>query len=183
MAYSHDLREVIMTCRNKPLASPSQGPSGMQHEWTGIGHVSDFAGPSTVGVALWGPMFFPHKIHGVGVQYVQTDAGVSIPRDYTFRKVVSAGGVSVAGVASDNVCVLGDPGGGFGATAAAGGNLRVIYRPVTYTCIVKPGQFVKVLTTGVISGVAPRFGLMVSPVWAPPGTAAAPTGVFVSSVT
>lgn len=182
MAYSNQMSEVYMTPWYRTAASAfANNVSGQ--EWHVAPFASDCPSPSVLGHAIWGPMFVPHKIHGVAMQYVQTNAGVSIARDWTFRKVVSAGGVSVAGVASDNVCVLGAPAGGFGATAAAGGNLNIIYRPVTYTCIVQPGQYVKVLATGVVSGINPRFGLLVSPVWAPPGTAAAPTGVFVTSVT
>ena len=163
MAYPHSLYEVIMTSRFTQVPSAFTAVSGTQ-EWQGIPPVSDASSPSTVGVALYSPMFFPVKVHACGVRFADVAAGVSIARDFTFRRNPS-NGPSAVGAATDNILILGVPAGGFGATAAAGGLNRVVYRKVTSSIIVQPGTWIKVLATGVVSGVNPQFGLLLSPAW------------------
>lgn len=155
MAYVHNQFEVIMTPRRA---------SDDNSEWQGHTLVSDMANPSTIGVALYSPMFFPVKVHACGVRIVDTAGGVSIARDYTFRQYPSNSPSSV-GSASDNICTVGLPAGGYGATAAAGGNNRVIYRRVTANYVINPGTWVKVIATGDVSGVALQFGMLLSPAW------------------
>lgn len=168
MAYVHNQYEVIMTPRNLP--------TDYADEYGGF--VSDLANPSTVGLALYSPMFYPVKVHAVGIRWAAVAAGVSIARDFTFRRNPSNTPTAV-GSASDNICIVGVPAGGYGATAAAGGVGRTIYRRVTANYVINPGTWVKVLASGDITGVVPQFGLLVSPAWDVPENVTN----FVSSVT
>ena len=171
MAYPHYMIEVQMTGRAYADAVSST-PVG---EWSQGGLIVG-ANPSTIGVAMWAPVLIPHKLHMVGMLLID-NAGVSIARDFTFR-VNPSNSASAVGAATDNVCILGFPAGGIGATAAAGAVNRPIYHMVTKNVVVMPGQYVKVLTTGAVT-MAARFSLLVSPVWEQPGNVTQ----MVSSVT
>lgn len=147
-----------------PRSSPTVA-AGVE-EWQGFATPTIAANPSLVGIALYAPMFYPVKVHACGVQIISAaDAGGLNNLDYTFRHNPS-NTPSAGGTASDNILVVGTPSNNW-VTAAAGGDLRTVYRRVTKNVIVRPGQCVKVLATGAptSAGFQIRCGLLVSPAW------------------
>lgn len=159
MAYVHNQFEVIMTPRQWASDGPTAA-AAVNGEYAGV-YFPTAANVSTVGIAAWAPILIPHQVHAVGMLMYE-NGGVSITRDFTFR-LNPSNSVTAVGSASDNICVLGmTP---QTASVAAAGCNRPYYRRVTYSVIVQPGQYVKVLATGNVSGLLPRFALLVSPAW------------------
>jgi hypothetical protein len=159
--YTHGQYEVVMSPRYK--ASDDDSP-----DWADTVMASGVA-PSLVGYAIWSPLFKPHNIRALGVQVVQTDAGVSGAIVFDFCKCVSSQ-PTVAQAASDaigrvEIAASGIP----GITAAAGGNLYSMAKYVTKAVVVNPGEYIRVNCTDLVSGLGFKFGLLVDPVWEEPG--------------
>lgn len=156
MAYVHNQFEVLMKSRFT-ISGAVTVP-----EWEGLCLATQALNASTIGLAYYAPMFFPVKIHACGIQVVQAGAAMG-NYDLTFRHNPS-NSVTAVGAATDNILVVGTPSNNF-VTAAAGGQLRTVYRRVTKNVVVSPGQCVKVLATGMVSDTLLRCGLLVSPAW------------------
>lgn len=166
MAYPYLMTEVRMapnsvsTAGAEALATvPAAIPPG-QLISLGVGAVTYT--PTGNGAGVWGPMIMPHKIHRIGVKM---SANLANPADLIFWKKIEGGATGwVTGAPLFN------PTGEFfrftvPTTAATG---KVIYKNVTGTYIVYPGELLCVGVSTVISSALVQIGLGVSPVWEQP---------------
>lgn len=158
MAYPHYLIEAKMEPTYVSTVAGATAPALLPYTQQVALGVGLYTTPTGFGAGAYAPLAAPVKVHRIGVRM---NAAVANPFDLVFWKHIEGGATSWA-------TSIGNPTGEYFRMMLPTVIDKVVYKDVTGTYIVRPGESLRCGATAAQS-IQAMVGMLVSPVWEEPG--------------